>query len=55
MTGGFTGLENTKTTEIYTAKENIWRTEGEIPSARNGLRAANVNNIIYVLGKYQGR
>ena len=52
MTGGFTGFENTKSTEIFTAGASGWTTVGDLPRARNGLRASNVNNMIYVLGKY---
>ena len=52
MTGGFTGFENTKSTEIFTAGASSWTTVGDLPRARNGLRATNVNNMIYVLGKY---
>ena len=52
MTGGFTGFENTKSTEIFTAGATVWTTVGDLPRARNGLRATNVNNMVYVLGKY---
>ena len=52
MTGGFTGFENTKSTEIFTTGDTTWTTVGDLPRARNGLRATNVNNMIYVLGKY---
>ena len=52
MTGGFTGLENTKSTEIFEAGATVWTIVGALPRARNGLRATNVNNIIYVIGKY---
>ena len=51
MAGGFTGLENTKSTEILKAGGTAWTTVGNLPRARNGFRATNVNNIIYVLGK----
>ena len=50
MTGGFTGSENTKVTEIFTVEEKAWRTVGDLPRARNGLRATNLDNMIYVLG-----
>ena len=52
MTGGFTGSENTKITEIFSASSKAWKIVGELPSARNGLRATNVNNVIYLLGNY---
>ena len=50
MTGGFTGLQNTKSTEILTTGATAWMTVGPLPKARNGLRATSVDNIIYVLG-----
>ena len=50
MTGGFTGFENTKSTEILTAEARAWTTVGALPDARNALRATNVNNMIYLLG-----
>ena len=51
MTGGFTGSENTKVTEIFTVVEDkAWRRVEDLPRARNGLRATNVNNMVYVLG-----
>ena len=53
MTGGFTGSENTKVTEIFSASTNGWTIVGELPKARNGLRATDVNNVIYLLGKCQ--
>ena len=52
MTGGFTGLEITKVTEIFSYSTHTWKFVGDLPRARNGLRATNVDNIIYVLGKY---
>ena len=52
MTGGFTGSENTKVTEILSEKSNAWKIVDELPRARNGLRATNVNNVIYLLGNY---
>ena len=55
MTGGFTGLQNTKSTQILPAGETAWITVGELPKARNGLRAATVDNTIYLLGKYHSK
>ena len=49
MTGGFTGSETTKSTEIFT--DGTWREVEPLPRARNGLRATNVNNMIYLLGE----
>ena len=31
-----------------------WKEVGNLPKARNGMRATNVNNIIYVLGMETG-
>ena len=50
VAGGFTGLEITKSTEILTVGDTAWTTVGNLPRARNGFRATNVNNMIYVLG-----
>ena len=52
VTGGFTGSENTKVTEIFTVEDKAWRRVEDLPRARNGLRATNVNNMIYLLGEY---
>ena len=49
VTGGFTGNETTKSTEIFT--DGAWTEVGALPRARNGLRATNVNNMIYLLGE----
>ena len=50
MTGGFTGEENTKSTEIFTAGATAWTSVGGLPTARNGMRATTLNNMIYLLG-----
>ena len=50
VTGGFTGLENTKSTEIFTAGASSWTTVGALPSPGCEFRATNVNNIVYLLG-----
>ena len=50
MAGGFTGYETTQTTEIFSA--GAWTEVAALPKARNGLRATNVNNMIFLLGIY---
>ena len=55
MAGGFNGIMNLGSTEILTDGKSAWETVGDLPRARNGLRATNVNNIIYVLGTETGR
>jgi len=50
VTGGFTGFENTKKTEILPAGAAAWIMAGELPRPRNGLRSTSVNNMIYLLG-----
>ena len=55
MTGGFTGLENTKSTEIFTAGASSWTQVGDLPHPGCEFRATNVNNVIYLLGKYHLR
>ena len=52
VAGGFDGIRNLDSTEIFTDGGSAWTTVGNLPKARNGLRATNVNNVIYVLGKY---
>ena len=52
VAGGFTGLENTKSTEIFTSGAAAWTPCGELPHPGCEFRATNVNNIIYLLGKY---
>ena len=48
VTGGFTSVENTETTEILESRSSSWTTVGALPYARNGLRAASVANTIYL-------
>ena len=48
VTGGFTSVENTETTEILESRSSSWTTVGALPYARNGLRAATVANTIYL-------
>ena len=55
MAGGFNGIMNLGSTEILTDGKSAWELVGDLPRARNGLRATNVNNIIYVLGMETGR
>ena len=57
VAGGFDGFANLRSTEILIERDSAWDKEkvGELPRARNGLRATNVNNIIYVLGMETGR
>jgi len=51
VTGGYTGTENTKTTEILLPKAPKWVFVGELPlSSVVGLSATNVDNIIYLIG-----
>merc|ERR550539_550666 len=47
VTGGFTGNENTKSTEILTTGAASWASVGKLPMARNGLRATKyIDHII---------
>ena len=50
MAGGFDGMRNLPSTEILIDGASAWDRVGDLPRARNGLRATNVKNIIYVLG-----
>ena len=55
MAGGFTGFENTKSTEIFTAGASAWTTVGALPSPGCEFRATNLNNVVYLLGKYHSK
>ena len=48
VTGGFTSVENTATTEILESRTSSWKPAKPLPYARNGLRAASVANTIYL-------
>ena len=48
VTGGFTSVENTETTEILESPTSSWTYAKPLPYARNGLRAATVANTIYL-------
>ena len=52
MAGGFTGFENTKSTEIFTTGATAWTTVVALPSPGCEFRATNLNNVVYLLGKY---
>ena len=54
VAGGFDGIRNLDSTEIFTDGDSAWKAVQNLPRARNGLRATNVNNIIYVLGTETG-
>ena len=45
-------MANTRTTEILKPGATKWLKVGDLPRPRNGMRATNVNNLIYLLGKY---
>ena len=51
VAGGFDGMRNLRSTEILIEEDSAWSRVGDLPRARNGLRATNVNDIVYVLGK----
>ena len=54
MAGGFDGMRNLRSTEILIEEDSAWSRVGDLPRARNGLRATTVNDIVYVLGKDTG-
>ena len=54
MAGGFDGMRNLRSTEILIEEDSAWSRVGDLPRARNGLRATNVNDVVYVLGKDTG-
>ena len=51
MAGGFTGLEVTRSTEIFTENGGAWSEVSSLPRPANGLRATTVNNMVYLLGR----
>ena len=55
VAGGFNGTLNLDSTEYLTDGDSAWKAVQNLPRARNGLRATNVNNIIYVLGTETGK
>ena len=54
MTGGlrqFNGGGYLSSTETLTAESSEWVQAGALPSARDGLRGATIDNQFYVLGE----
>merc|ERR1712037_45664 len=53
--GGWTGSDNTDTTETFASNEDMWTTSGgRLPRPMSGLRAATVNDRILIFGGYGG-
>ena len=52
VTGGYTRTDYLDSTELYDPSLDIWTVAGaRLPSPRNRLRAANIDNQILVFGK----
>ena len=51
VTGGLYDSDYLDSTEILEDNTDTWKMTAPLPSARYGLRAASVDNTIYVFGK----
>ena len=52
VTGGWDGSDELDSTEILEDKNwSYWRMTAPLPSARDGLRAASIDNKILVFGR----
>ena len=49
MTGGWDDDMRLSSTEIY--QDFSWRLVGELPEASSRVHGANINNIIFMIGK----
>ena len=52
VTGGHTGGGHLSSTELLVETASAWVFTGELPSPREGLRGANIDNKILVTGDY---
>jgi N-acetylneuraminic acid mutarotase len=50
--GGRTGVDGTTLCQVYDPKTNLWATGTGMPTARFGLAATVVNDLIYVIGGF---
>ena len=53
VTGGYDGSDFLSSTELLEETATSWVLAGELPTPRNGLRVANINNLILATGNYQ--
>ena len=53
VTGGWTGSDNTDTTETLASDEDMWTTAGaRLPRPMSGQRAATIDDRILIFGNY---
>ena len=50
MTGGWDGNNLIASTEVISSASGGWKSVGELPSARSGLRGITLANKIFVTG-----
>ena len=53
VTGGHSGSERLSTTELLVGTAPAWVFTGELPSPRNGLRGANIDNKVLITGNFE--
>ena len=51
VTGGYGDKGELDSTELYDPSSGHWRMSGALPYARDGLRAATVDNRVLVFGE----
>ena len=52
VSGGYTGSASLSSTELLVETASAWVLTGELPSPRYGLRGANIDNRIFMTGKW---
>ena len=50
VAGGYTGSDDLSSTELLVGEASAWVLTGELPSRRQGLRGANVDNRVLMTG-----
>jgi len=54
VTGGVSGNGTLSSTELLVGTASAWVNTGELPSPRQGLRGANIDNRVIMTGGYDG-
>ena len=52
VSGGYTFSDYLSSTELLMESASAWVLTGELPSPRYGLRGANIDNRIFMTGKW---
>ena len=50
VTGGYTGSDRLSSTELLVGSSSAWVFTGELPSSRDDLRGATMDNKIFMTG-----